>query len=80
MPSEHGHIVHCNQAHYGPVFGGGAENRANDIQSVVGTGRGGCGKDVDINSGDGMDGPVLRSAAKHRSIMGLVTMSYVTVF
>ena len=50
------HTVHCGQAHYGPVSGGGAETRAKDIQSVVGTGRGGCGRDADGDLGGVTDG------------------------
>ena len=35
-PPEYGHTVHCNQSHYGPISGGGADTRAKDIQAVVG--------------------------------------------
>ena len=35
-PPEHGHIVYCNQAHYGSVSGGGAETGAKGVQAVVG--------------------------------------------
>ena len=55
-PPEHGRTVHCNQAHYGPVSSGGAETGANDIQALVGTGRGGCGRDGDGGSGGGTYG------------------------
>ena len=34
--TEHGHKIHCDQAHYGPESGGGAETGAKYIQSVVG--------------------------------------------
>ena len=37
-PPDHGRTVHCDQAHYGPVSGGGAETGAKDIQVVVVTG------------------------------------------
>ena len=56
LPPEHGHTVHCNQSHYGPVSGGRAETGAKDIQAVVGTGQDGCGRDADGGSGGGMGG------------------------
>ena len=38
LPSpEHGHTVHYNQGHYGPVSGGETETRAKDIQAIVGS-------------------------------------------
>ena len=54
--TEHGHTVHCDQARYGPVSGGGMETGAKDIQSLVGTGWGGCEKDADSGSGDRTSG------------------------
>ena len=36
-PPEHGHTVHCYQAHYGPVYIGRAETKTKDIQAVVRT-------------------------------------------
>ena len=38
-PPEHGCKVYCNQAHYGPVSGGGVETGAKGVQAVVVTGR-----------------------------------------
>ena len=38
-PSEHSCTVHCDQAHYGPVYGGGAEAGFKGGQSMVGSGR-----------------------------------------
>ena len=38
-PYEHSSTVHCNQAHYGPVSGGGAASRVKGVQYVVETGR-----------------------------------------
>ena len=37
------------------MSGGRAETKAKDIESVVGIGRGGCGRDVAGGSGGGMD-------------------------
>ena len=45
-PLEHGRTFHCNQAQYGPVYDRGSNTRAKDIQEVVRTGRGGCGRDA----------------------------------
>ena len=53
---EHVRTVNCNQDHYGPVSGGGVETRAKDIQAMVGTGWGGCGRDTDSGSGGETDG------------------------
>ena len=55
-PLEYSCKVHCNQAHYGPMSGGGAETGATGIQAVVGTGRSGCGGDADGGSEGGTDG------------------------
>ena len=46
-PPEHGSKVHCDQDHYLPMSGGGAETGANDIHVVVGTGWVGYGRDTD---------------------------------
>ena len=54
--TEHSHTVHCNQDHYGPVSGGGAEAGDKGGQLVVGEGRLGLGGDADCGSGGGMDG------------------------
>ena len=54
-PLEHGHTVNYDQAHCGPVSGDGAETGAKDIQEVVGTGRGGCGRDADGGLGSRTD-------------------------
>ena len=32
---EHSRTVYCDQAHYGPVSGGGAEAEVKDVQTVV---------------------------------------------
>ena len=50
-PPEHSFTVYCDQAHYGPVSGGGAETGATVVQAVVGKGRVGCGGDSDRRSG-----------------------------
>ena len=55
-PPQHCHTVYCNQGHYEPVSGGGAETGAKDIKVVVGTGRSGCGIDEDGGSGSVTDG------------------------
>ena len=47
LPLEHSHTVHCEQAHYGPVSGGGAVYGVNSGQVVVVTGQIGLGQDVD---------------------------------
>ena len=52
----HGHTVHSDQAHYGPVSCGGAETRDKGIQAVVGTGRRGPGRDADGGLGGRTDG------------------------
>ena len=54
-PPEHSITVYCSQAHYGPVSGGRAETGANGIQVVVVIVRGGCGGDVNVDSGCGTD-------------------------
>ena len=46
-PLEQTCTVHCNQSHYGPETGGGADTRATGIQALVGIGRGGCGENAD---------------------------------
>ena len=38
------------------MSGGGEETGAKDIQAMVGTGKGGCGRDADGGSGGVMDG------------------------
>ena len=45
--------VHCNQAHYGYVSGGGVDTGPNDILAVVGTGWSGYGRDADCILGGG---------------------------
>ena len=42
-PLKHSCTVYCDQAHYGPVSGGGAEIGAAGLQAVVGAVQGGCG-------------------------------------
>ena len=44
---EHSHTVYCNQAHYGPVYEGRAEDGVRGDQEVVGAGLIGCGEDSD---------------------------------
>ena len=56
LPPEHSHTVYCDQAHYGPVSGGGAEARVKGSQAVVVSGRVGCGGYADSGSGGGMGG------------------------
>ena len=46
-------MVYCDQAHCGPVSGSGSDTRSKGVQSVVVTGRGGCGKDADRGLGGG---------------------------
>ena len=48
-------LGHCDQAHFGPVSSRGAETGSKDAQAVVGTGRGGCGRDADGGLGGGTD-------------------------
>ena len=55
-PPEHSHTVYCDQDHYGPVSGGGAENGVVGLQAVVGAGRNVCGGDSDGVSGGRTDG------------------------
>ena len=50
LPPEHIITVNCNQAHYGPVPGGGAEAGVKVDQAVVGAGRIGCGGDANSGS------------------------------
>ena len=47
LPPEHSSTIYCNQAHYGPVSGGGAEAGVKGDQTVVVAGRTVCGGDVD---------------------------------
>ena len=54
-PPEKSHTVYCDQAHYGPVYGGGAETRATCVQVVVVKGQGVYGGDVDGQSRGGTD-------------------------
>ena len=55
-PPEHSRTVYYDQAHYGPVSGGGAEAGVKGGQAVVGAGRTGFGGDADGDSGGGTDG------------------------
>ena len=56
LPSpEYSCTVHCDQAHYGSVSGGGAEDRFKGGQTVMGSGRLGLGGDVEGVSGGGTD-------------------------
>ena len=52
---EHSRTVYCDQDHYGPVSGVGAETGATDVQAVVGTGRIGFGGDTGGGLGGGTD-------------------------
>ena len=54
-PPEHGRIVHCYRAHYGPVSGDRAKTKGEDIQAVLRTERVGCERNVDGGSGGRMD-------------------------
>ena len=57
LPSPgHSHTVHCNQARYGPVLGGGEASGVTGGQAVVGTGRLGLGWNADGGLGGGMGG------------------------
>ena len=56
LPPEHSHTVHCDQAHYGPVSGGGEASKVTGDQAVVGTGRLELGGDADSGSVGGTDG------------------------
>ena len=58
LPPEQIFTVHYDQAHYGPVYGGGAETGTMGIQSVLGTGRVGFGGDADGGLGGGTEGGV----------------------
>ena len=53
---DHSGIVHCTQAHHGPVSGGGEESRVKDGQSVVGSVRFVLEGDMDGGSGGGTGG------------------------
>ena len=57
-PPEHSDTVYCDQAHYGPVSGGGAEAGVKGGQAVVEEVHTGFGGDADSGSGDGIDGEV----------------------
>ena len=54
-PPKNGHTVYFDQAHYGPVSGGGAETGAKGVLAVVVTGRGGCGGGADGGLGGETD-------------------------
>ena len=54
-PQENSRKVNCNQAHYGPVSGGGAEAGVKGCQSVLGALRLGHGGGVDGGSGGRID-------------------------
>ena len=56
LTPEHSHTVYCDQAHYVPVSGGGAETGTKGVHAVVGTGWSGCGGYADGGSGGGMYG------------------------
>ena len=47
LPPEYGRTVHCDQAHFEPVYGGGSDTGANDIQVVVEVAWSRCGEYVD---------------------------------
>ena len=47
LTPEHGHIINCCQAHYGPVSGGRATHGEKGVEEVVGEGVPGPGRDVD---------------------------------
>ena len=55
-PSEHSRTYYCDQAHYGPLSGGGEEAGVKGFQAVVGELRLGIGGDVDGGSVGGTDG------------------------
>ena len=46
-PPEHSRALYCNQAHYGPVFGGRAMPGYKGLQAVVGAGGPILGGDAD---------------------------------
>ena len=52
---ENSRTVYCNQAHYGPVYGGGAEAGVKGGQVVVLAGQNGFGGDEDGGSGGGTE-------------------------
>ena len=54
-PPEQILAVHCYQAHYGPVSGGGAKSGVEGVQVVLGAGRLGLGGEAKIILGGGMD-------------------------
>ena len=56
LPPEHSRTVHCYQAHYGPISGGGAEARVKGGKVVVGSIRIGLGGDAYGGLGGGTDG------------------------
>ena len=56
LPPEQNFTVYCDQAHYGPVFGGGSDTGAKDIQAVVVTVMVRCRRHVDGSSGGGTGG------------------------
>ena len=55
LPPEYGCTFYYDQAHYGTVSSGGEETGDMGVQSVVITGRVGCGGDVDGSLGGGTD-------------------------
>ena len=55
-PSENNCSVHCDQAHYIYVSGGGAEAGVKGGQVMVGVGKLGLGGDIDSVLGGGMGG------------------------
>ena len=55
LPPEHSLTVYCDQAHYGPVSGGGVEDGVKGVQLVVGAGRIRLGGDADGGLGGGTD-------------------------
>ena len=54
-PPEHSHIVYCDQAHYGPMSGGGAEDGVKYDQVVMVTGQNRFGGDADRSLGGRTD-------------------------
>ena len=79
LPPEHSCTVYCDQDHYGPVSGGGAEARVKGDQAVVGAGLIGCGGDADGGLGGRTDGGGGGDGRRRRRINNkLVGVSYST--
>ena len=56
LPPENSFTVHCDQAHYGTVFGRRETPEDKCVQELVGVGGPGFGGDVDGGSGGGTGG------------------------